>query len=321
MLSRKSRPDILRSRIISVVVTLLFVGAAVWLIREGREYIPSPDQIRWIFALPLILAASAYTLFQGLLLRDILRPEGIKLSASEHFGCSVVTTLWNYIFPFSGFAFRGLYLKRVHALEYARFIGSTSALFIVEIAVFSGLGLLSIAFMGFSLLETGYVTLTVLGGAFLGSLLISVLRIRVPTFLGGVGRKVSTVLDAVRDLLGRPSILLATVGWTAAIFLAYAAMYYFSGQLIGMDLPLLATGVFSALTDLALLFRIAPAAAGTYDASVMYVATEFGLNLTQGLLLAFLVRLSQLALAFTAGVWFHFALSRRMAGTKRGDPE
>jgi len=309
----------MRSRVISIVVTVLFIVAAVWLIREGREHVPSPDQIRWIFAFPLILAAGAYTLFQGLLLRDILRPEGINLSTAEHFGCSAVTTLWNYIFPFSGFAFRGLYLKRVHALEYARFIGSTSALFIVEIAVFSGLGLLSIAILGFSFLQTGYVTVSVLGGAFLGSLLISVLRIRVPTFLGGIGQKISTVLGAVRDLLGRPSILLATVGWTAAIFLAYASMYYFSGQLIGMELPLLATGVFSALTDLALLFRVAPAAAGTYDASVMYVATEFGLNLTQGLLLAFLVRLSQLAIAFTVGVWFHFALSRRMASTAEGD--
>ena len=66
---------------------------------------------------PLILAASAYTLFQGLLLRDILRPEGINLSISEHFGCSAVTTLWNYIFPFSGFAFRGIYLKKVHDLD------------------------------------------------------------------------------------------------------------------------------------------------------------------------------------------------------------
>ena len=309
-------------RLLSIVVTLLFVGAAAWLISEGREHVPSPDQIRWAFLLPLALATVGYAVCQGFLLRDILVPDGLNLSFREHFGCSVVTTLWNYIFPFSGFAFRGIYLKKTHGLEYARFIGSTSALFIVEIAVFSGLGLLCIAVLGFSVLADGFLTLLVLGGAFLGSVFISLVRVPLPGFLGRFGEKIRTVLTAVHGLMRNGRVLLATMAWTGAIFVAYAAMYYFSGKLIGIELPVLATGVFAALTDLALLFRIAPAAAGTYDASVMYAAMEFGLNLTQGLLLAFLVRLSQLVLAFTAGVWFHFALSARMsrAGQAAGEP-
>lgn len=306
------------SRTISIAVTVLFIGAAVWLIHEGRAYVPSFDQIAWPYVVPLVVAALAYALFQGFLLRDILLPDGIALRSYEHFGCSVVTTLWNYIFPFSGFAFRGLYLKRVHDMDYSRFIGSTSALFIVEILVFSGLGLLCIGLIGFSILETGYVTVSVLIGAFLVSLVVCLLRIRVPGFLGGLGRRVDVVLRGIHGLLAKPPVFLAAAGWTTAIFIAYAAMYFFAARMIGIDLPVLATGVFSALTDLALLFRIAPAAAGTYDASVMYVATEFGLNLTQGLLLAFMVRLSQLVVAFTAGVWFHFALSRRMMATATG---
>lgn len=301
------------SRILSILVTVLFIGAAAWLLHEGREQLPAAEQIRWVFVAPLLLCASAYALFQGFLLRDVLKPDRIDLGFHEHFGCSVVTTLWNYIFPFSGFAFRGLYLKKVHALDYSRFIGSTSALFMVEIAVFSGLGLLCIALVGFAQLATGYITLLVLGGAFAGSLCIGFIRIPARVLRGSIGNKVGVVLDAVHGLLGRPAVLLATTGWTFGIFAAYAAMYYFSGQLIGIQLPVLATGVFSALTDLALLFRIAPAAAGTFDVSVMYVAAEFGLNLTQGLLLAFMVRLSQLALAFTAGVWFHFSLMKRMS--------
>jgi len=306
------------SRWLSILFTLLFVAAAAWLVHEGREFVPSLSQIKWGYGVPLVCAALAYAVFQGFLLRDILQPERIALTASEHFGCSVVTTLWNYIFPFSGFAFRGLYLKRIHGFEYARFIGSTSALFIVEIFVFSALGLLCMALLGFAMLEQGYVTLTVLGGAFAGSLFICIFRIRVPVFLGAIGRKVEGVLDAVYTLLARPAVFFRAVGWTAAIFVAYALMYWFSAAMMDLELPVLATGVFSALTDLALLFRIAPAAAGTYDASVMLVAAEFGFNLTQGLLLAFLVRLSQLSVAFTAGVWFHFVLSRRMATVNSG---
>lgn len=309
------------SRLVALLVTVLFAAAAVWLFQEGREHIPSADEIRWLFVPPLLAAAAAYALFQGLLLRDILKPDGINLQMSEHFGCSVVTTLWNYIFPFSGFAFRGLYLKKVHAFDYARFIGSTSALFIVEIAVFSGLGLLSIALTGFAELETGYVSLLILGGAFVCTAFIAVVRIRVPAMFGSIGAKIRTVLDAIHDLLKHPAVLLSTMGWTVAIFIAYAAMFCFSGQVIGIEVSVLASGLFSALTDLALLFRIAPAAAGTFDASVMYVATEFGMNLTQGLLLAFMVRLSQLAMAFTAGVWFHFALTRRMSAISESATE
>lgn len=318
MRSRPSGAEDVSSRLVSVAVTVLFIGAAAWLIREGQAYVPSVDQIAWVHVGPLVLAALAYAVFQGLLLRDILVPDGIALRYPEHFGCSVVTTLWNYIFPFSGFAFRGIYLRKVHDMDYTRFIGSTSALFIAEILVFSGLGLLCIGLIGFSMLETGYVTLAVLGVAFLASLVVCLFRIRVPGFLGTPGRKVDGVLQGIHGLLAKPAVFLVAAGWTSAIFVSYAAMYFFAARMIGLDLPSLASGVFSAITDLALLFRIAPAAAGTFDASVMYVGTEFGLNLTQGLLLAFMVRLSQLVVAFTAGVWFHFALSRRMAAKAAG---
>lgn len=301
-----------RTRQIGVAITVVVVAAIVFVLWRSRSQLPTTDEVRWSSVPYLLIAAGGYVYFQGLLLRDVLAPTGVKLRASEWLGCSTVTMMWNYALPFAGLAFRAVYLSRVHRLALADFVAATSALYLAEFLVFSLLGLVGVWLMMLDGTAPDAAILLLLVAVSAGSLAVTVLRIPMPAFRNRLLRKAADVVTAWYRLRAHPHAFGLVLLWTAVVFGCYAALYLFGAAALGLSLSIGGSAVLSAVTDLALFVRVAPAAAGTYEVSVVYVLREFGMTLAQGLLIALIVRLSQICVLFTAGPWFSALLSRRV---------
>ena len=158
----------MKQRIVSLVVLLAAILAGVTYVRRNFDQfaalqIERPGLI--VFLLALIFFMIVVNGYMSALWYRIF---GLRLTVSEWFGLSVVTTFGNFITPFRGGSVStAVYLKQRYGFAYSSFVGILAALSIIVFWVNSLVCLVSLFFIYFTHGYFSQVSTLMFGAAFL----------------------------------------------------------------------------------------------------------------------------------------------------------
>ncbi len=294
---------------IAIIVSLLLVVWCGYFTYENREQFYPILELKAYWITSLVLVSFFYIWAQGLILKYVLEPYKIKLKFKEWFGILVVTLFGNYIFPFAGIGFRATYLKKNHNLQVGDFIASTVAIYWWEFLIFAFGGI-----VGLSLLQTDttvdkWVLLPVLVSGITFLFIIYFLKFRFP--LIGPKKmiiKVNSMLESW-DGIKKDRAMMSKVGLsTTLVFVLYTIMFAIAYEAFGFIVPIAGNMIVACLSDYSFFIRLAPAAFGSYEASIVYSSQLYNLTLAEGLMVAGLVRVAMMICYFSLGPIYSYVL-------------
>jgi uncharacterized membrane protein YbhN (UPF0104 family) len=302
-------------RVLSLGVLAVLVAWAVFYVAQNQHAFRALLHLDWRQGLYLIAATMAFFAIQGALLRVSVAAYGVALAPAEWFGLTVVTFFANYAIPFSGIGLRGVYLNRERGLAYADFAGALAAVVVVEVFVFALGGLAGLAALPSLAIPIDPVIAFVLGALVVGLGVVAGLPAGWLIRRFGRAAKLEAFFVSWQRLKGQPMVLCKLAVLTVALFAANVAMFAVAFRALAFKVPPAAGLLAAALSDFSLFVRIAPAAAGTFEGAVIYVAHVFGLTIAEGLLVAAVVRLAIISCCFSLGPFFlYYLIRRRTAG-------
>ncbi len=307
----------LLAQIVGIAIFIGVIAAFGYAVSRDWDRISSLP-LTPVSAAAFVLCSFVFLATQGMILREVVKPFGIALGQVEAFGILAATFFANYVLPFVGVGLRGAYLYRRHGLTVGHYLSTSVAILIVELVVYftgavAALVAMSLAGIAVNPLIYG---LCVLG--LLGCVLVFVTPMWVvpPQFgLRGFAVKVRAGIDSV---FADHRVLAWTVVHTVAEYLAFVGMFGVALHLLGLQVPVASWFVTASLTDLAFLFRLAPAAAGTFEAAVYYGLATYGPTLTDALIVSLIVRLALAVVFLPAGGVFFWSMFRGVVGPAAG---
>ena len=259
----------------------------------------------------LFILATISLINNGLLLKYIIKPFNLKLNPKEWFGLSVLTTLGNYITPFSGGAiFRATYLKKKYNFPYSSFISTLGGIYLIAFLMSSIVGLISIIFFSFLYGESN-LYLTILF-TFLVTFLISMLLIpfRFNNTNNNFLNKFIKILNGWNKIresrIIKPIILLNLIN-----LIILALMIFFEFKIFGVKITFLQALFLSVTSNISVLIGITPSSLGIRETLVAFSANIIGIPIHQSLIVVLLDRAIFLIIISILGPLFIYLLFRK----------
>lgn len=296
--------------IVTLAVVIIVIG---WYLKTQQQLLSVFAHISLIKALYLVVLRLLFLVINGLVLREFALKFGIKLVMKEWLGLSMVTTMGNYITPFSGgMVVRAAYLKSRYKFSYAKFMALLASNYLIAFWTVGFVGIFTLL----TLEQNKEYYWQILVFFILVVVSISILVLRPIAKLPWKNRLVETVNKSIEgwnliksdgQLLFRLMIytLINIALNSASIWMAYAALgypiFFRNALLVGL------------LTFFSLLIRITPGNLGIQEAIVSFSSGLFGFDTGLGLLAALLMRGCTLIWVFTFGPIFSFILTRELA--------
>jgi uncharacterized membrane protein YbhN (UPF0104 family) len=263
----------------------------------------------------LVATRVLFHVTNGLTLRGVAAKFGTVLTAREWFGLPFVTSLGNYITPFSGgMIARASYLKYRHRFPYARFAAVIGASSLILLWVAGMAGILALV-LSLERSATFWRVLFFFGAVVLG---ISTVAILPSARLPGTGRVSAAInrsLDGWDSRKGDPP-LLATLALYALANIALQGVSFWLAFVALHGAPVPAGRVFliSLFSSLLMLVRVTPGNLGVFEGVVSLSSGMLGVGAGPGLMASLLVRAASLIPIFTLGPVFSLALTRDLTG-------
>jgi uncharacterized membrane protein YbhN (UPF0104 family) len=248
----------------------------------------------------------------GLFLREFTSKFGIDLTILEWFGLSVVTTMGNYITPFSGgMLVRATYLKRKYAFPYSKFMSMLAANYLV---IFWMIGIVGtvILIKWVNDISSIYVLL----GFFMTIVCVISIILLVPSIkLAGGGWLAGHINEALNgwDMIRKDGRLLSTIVAYAAInMMTNGLSFWIAYNALGATVPFKSAFLVSLFVSFSLLINITPGNLGVQEVIVGLSSGLLGIGAGLGLVAALLVRASAMLIAFSLGPIFSVSLTRKL---------
>jgi uncharacterized membrane protein YbhN (UPF0104 family) len=301
----------------SVVVLVLVIAAIAWYLSSQRHLLTA---FRNVSPLAIICLVGMQVLFlgtNGLFLREFAAKFEVQLTPKEWFGLSVVTTMGNYITPFSGgMIARAAYLKRRHEFPYAKFATMLASSYLVTFWVVGVTGVLTLLTFGRAIWTNWqpfvFFTAVVL------SISVSMLfpTVRLP-WENRLARAVNTSLAGWKLVKNDRLLLTKLVAYTLVNVFLNGLSLWIAYDALGSRISFRSALLIGLMTSFSLLVRITPGNLGIQEAVVSLSSGLLGIGTTQGLLAALLIRGATVVPAFTLGPVFGFLLTRKLTVSGR----
>ena len=237
---------------------------------------------------------------------------GIRLGFWEWYGLSAMTAMGNYLIAFrGGAAIRGVYLKSKYNFPYSLFLSTVASLYLLTFPTNAFLGLLALAGVYFRLGISQPALALFLLACIVGPVGFLVLIRWVPQFSGRWTSKLNLVIEGWKVLTVKPSTVVKLI--LASVFnsLVTVLMIHFSFHALGVELPVVQSGVLGILYLISAMVPITPAGMGFAEAALVLASGAFGLDSTINILAAGLNRSVMLVVSLLLGPIFTLILSRR----------
>jgi uncharacterized membrane protein YbhN (UPF0104 family) len=295
------------------IVVLVLVGAAIALyLNSQRQLLAAFQNVSLSAVIYLIALRLLFLVTNGLFLREFASKFGVRLVLKEWFGLSAVTTMGNYITPFSGgLIARAAYLKYRYAFPYAQFATVLASSYLVMFWVVGVVGVLTlVTFAGTAPLFWQMVPL------FAAVVMaISALVVLPPVELpwnNRLTRIINTSLEGWALVKNDRLLLTRLVVYTLINVLLNGLSFWMAYKLLGSPISFATALLVSLLAVFSILINVTPGNLGIQEAVISLSSGLLGAGAGQGLLAALLIRAATLALAFTLGPVFSVLLTREL---------
>ena len=312
-----------QSRVCSVVVVIIVVLAiAIYLYYQpySLRFLKNVSLSNLIF---LIIIRLLFQASNGLLLREFASKFGTFLKPKEWFGLSIVTTMGNYLSPFSGgMIARAAYLKHRHSFPYARFASLMAASYLIYFWAVGATGGITVILYGKDLMFYRQMILFFVGIV----LIMSILIILPPIRFSRINRLTTVINNAIDGWacikVDKTLLLKLTIYALTCICLNGLSFWVAFTALADFPVSLGAVFLISLLSVFSILFNLTPSNFGLQEAIISLTSGMFGIGTGLGLMASLLIRAASLIPAFTLGPAFSFILTRELTNnTKRSDDD
>lgn len=310
----------IKDRAWSMIVVAVVLVAITLYIGSQRHLLVSIKNIS-LFALSyLVVIRVIFLILNGILLREVTLKYRILLIPKEWFGLSVVTTMGNFIMPFSGgLIARATYLKHRHALSYAKFASLLAANYLVYFWIVGVVGIITLMVL---MDKIGYYWQITLFFA-LVILVISILVMLPSTKLSWNNRLATIINDSLEgwSLIKGDKVLLGKLMLYTLVniflhgFSFWIAFFALKGESISFG-PVFIVSLLSVFSTLG---NITPGNLGIQEAVVSICSGMLGIGAGIGLLVSLLIRAASLIPAFIFGPIFSFLLTRELTAHRSDD--
>lgn len=297
---------------LSIVLALVLLGAIAWYLWRHPGVWQLLTNISVAEAACLILLRVIFLGVNGLFLKAFAAKFAIQLVTVEWFGLPFVTTMGNYLTPFSGgMLARATYLKMRHEFPYAQFATLLAANYLVL------LWLTGVVGAALSLALADDVPAAVPVGA--GLLILAsgiTLVVALPPFRlppqNRLFRIANTALDGWYLIRSDGRFLLTLIGYGVLSLILNAAAFWLAFRALSSVISAVAAVLVSLSTVFSTLLNVTPGNFGIREGFISLTSELLGTGVGYGLLVALLIRASTLASAFTLGPLFSFWLAGRL---------
>jgi len=251
---------------------------------------------------------------QGAIYKYSIKVFGINLSFKEWFGAINITLFANYIIPFSGFGFRAYYLKKKYKFSYIDFSSSLIAILLVEMFVFSSLGVIAFHLSEYSIWSNVfYMSLIII--------MLSSALFFIPKFIELLEKvlgflKLKIVLSGWVQFLKSGKELSGIFIYTIISVIFFILLFYISIYIITGLYDLKVAILMAVAGNLGMYLRITPAAIGTFEGGIVLIGFFFGIGMNECLLISICIRLAFLPLFFIFGPIYSWLFLGKLIPTK-----
>ncbi len=297
------------------VFTLMLALMIFYLTRE-KELFSALLRVSLFSLAGLFLIQCLFNAATGLMLRELSRFFGVRLTVLEWYGLPAVTTMGNYLTPVSGgLVARAVYLKQRYGLSYPRFLALLSSGYLVNFLVISAFGVF------IALVRHGRDTrILPLGLFFLAALVVILFLLHRPIPLpdgeGRVQRFLRDVTSGWPLLKSRGSLIGKLIGLSLVNILLGGGSLWLAFDALGMPIPGVDAILLSLCQAFSLLVSITPGNLGLQEWIVSLSSGLLGYGLGAGLLAALLVRAVTVLFILSQGPLFSYLLSKELAAAR-----
>ncbi len=307
----------IENRTYSIIVLLLVAIALLAYLYYHPQALTLLTNASIINIISLIIIRIFFQIISGLILRDFVSIFGTVLKFKEWFGLSIITTMGNYISPFSGgMIARAAYLKYRYAFSYAQFTSLLAASYLIFFWAVGFVGLISSLTSEITSILMWRVGLFFFIILLLSSLLILLPPIKI-SYRNPLIQFINKAIDGWTLIRNDKTLLFKlTLYSLTSIFLNGLSFWLAFISLTNIQFSFKTIFLISLLSIFSFLFNLTPSNLGIQEAIVSLASVIFGIGTSIGLMASLLIRATSLIPIFTLGPIFSLILTRELKAYK-----
>lgn len=284
-----------KNRIIPIISFLVLLALLFWYfsIPERRlgliEKVYSLGLLSFIY---ITIGVFGFILFQGFVLKHSVKPYGVHLKFTEHFGIIIVTFFSNYFIPFLGFGVRGFYLKQRHNLSYKDFSQSLVSVLVIEWAVFAFIAVIAATRLFSSGDPVSYLLTLFMLGIIFGFVFLFTIRPSWVPNLFPFSKFIKITLVDWQSYISHRKSLARVALYTFLEAICFSLVFVIAYKALFPDVPFAASVFAASLSDLALVIRLLPAAAGSLEGALHLAMMPYGIAFDDNVSIAIIIRVA-----------------------------
>ncbi len=309
-----------KKKIFQILILVILISWFVGYFYQNIDEFKQLKVVNAVYITPLFFLFTLLLINDGLISKYLLESFNIKLKFKEWFGLSVINTAGNYLTALRGGAVaRAIYLKKIHQLSYSYFLSTLAGIYIIIFLVYSFIGLLTMAFLYYSLEIFNVLIFVVFLAVFLSLLGIVFFSPKIKKTKYSFINKFVNVINGWY-LIKSNRKLLVFIGFISLVNLAIMV----SGLLLefkvfNIEIALSSVLFLTIVSTLSLFISITPGALGIREAIVVFTATVVNIPVSQMLAVSILDRVISLAVIFILGPIFSYILMNQKNDKNEGN--
>ncbi len=301
---------------LSLAAFFLIVVFIVYYIKSHWSEFQDIRITSWFNAAILFIIAPINILIQGLFLKVLMEPFGVKLKFNEWLGLMVLTLLGNILIPFGGLGFRAAYLKKYYNFGYTDFLSTTVAVWLISYVIFTIGGIIGLIFLYWQSKIMDFNLMVIFGVILLGCLIVWFFPFKISSSKNKIIHYFSLLIKSWQFIKSDKFLVKRLIQLITLQLLVLSSIFFFAYQAFDFKVNFIGSFLPACLSLYTFFIRIVPASLGIYEIAVIYPSQVLGLNVAQGLSVAFLTRIAIYSWIFVLGLIFGYILLRKNSKKK-----
>ncbi|MBS3172549.1 flippase-like domain-containing protein [Candidatus Woesearchaeota archaeon] len=289
-------------KLISNIVLLITLVSVLYYVLTNLDEFEKIRLVEPIYLIPLACVFLFYIFTNGLLIKFIIAPFGIKLGIKEWLGISVLIQFYNTITPFKGgFLAKAAYLKEKHSFSYTDFIATVTGFYIINLFVTSICGLTTILILlyrdnmfSLPIFFIFLITFSILS-------LIIIFSREFPKSRNKLLNRFIKVANGWDTIKNNRKIIVISLLISLAQLSVSAIGIWVSYNIFGVDLGFVKSLFLQSIITIGSLIAITPGALGITETIQIFSASILNVSASQSLTAALTFRLISSVIILTIG--------------------
>jgi len=283
---------------LKIIITVGIVGYFIYYFYNNRTDLLVVLEISPKYLLVIFLLYTLAFFINGIFIKIVLKSFKKTLTIFESFYISIISSLGNYFLPMrGGAAIRSVYLKKKFDFPYSHFVSTLYGNYIIVFLVSSFIGLLSLILIDIKYSVSSISLYLFFGGLFVVMLVLSLVKFPLKKirksknmFADRVIRIIKNILNGWNIIVDDKELLFSLIGLTLINIFITNVLFYVQFRALNIEVNLLNTLLYNALSSVSLLVSITPGSLGIREGIFSITSDILGITNEQIMQLALLDR-------------------------------